>query len=238
MARPGTDGGVSLTPTPLPGSAIPEAFLLWLGRSTGLSYPASRYDELWRGLAGVAHELGLADAQAAMGWLMTRPYTHAHAELLASHLSVGETWFLRETPTLDLLEQQLLPELIERRRGLDRSIRIWSAGCCSGEEAWTLAILLSRLLPDLSDWRISVVGSDIVPRFLERGRTGYIANGRFAAPPPGCANAGSRPPPAGSSRWRLHCGRWCSLSRSICSTTHFRRWRISPPLTSSCAAMC
>ncbi|GAB7126782.1 protein-glutamate O-methyltransferase CheR [Silvimonas sp. JCM 19000] len=172
-----------MTPTPLPGSAIPEAFLLWLGRSTGLSYPASRYDELWRGLAGVAHELGLADAQAAMGWLMTRPYTHAHAELLASHLSVGETWFLRETPTLDLLEQQLLPELIERRRGLDRSIRIWSAGCCSGEEAWTLAILLSRLLPDLSDWRISVVGSDIVPRFLERGRTGVYREWSFRGTP-------------------------------------------------------
>ncbi|KPC55188.1 CheR family methyltransferase [Amantichitinum ursilacus] len=178
-------------------AAIPEAFLQWLGRSTGLSYPTSRYDELWRGLAGVAHELGLADAQAAMGWLMTRPYTHAHAELLASHLSVGETWFLRETPTLDLLEQRLLPELIERRRNLDRTLRIWSAGCCSGEEAWTLAILISRLLPDAPSWRISVVGSDIVPRFLERARNGVYREWSFRGTPPWLRQRWFQTTPAG-----------------------------------------
>ena len=175
----------ALTPvTSASANAVLQNFIDWLCRVAGLSYPPSRHDELWRGLAGVAHELSLPDAASAMAWFMARPYTHSGAELLASHLSVGETWFLRETPTLDLLEQRLLPDLIERRRNLDRTLRIWSAGCCSGEEAWTLAILVSRLLPDAETWRVSVVGSDIVPRFLERARSGIYREWSFRGTPP------------------------------------------------------
>jgi chemotaxis protein methyltransferase CheR len=60
---------------------------------------------------------------------------------LVEHLTVGETYFLRDPAQIAALRRVILPEIIERRRP-ERRLRVWSAGCSTGEEPYTLAILL------------------------------------------------------------------------------------------------
>jgi chemotaxis protein methyltransferase CheR len=78
----------------------------------GLHFPRERWDDLQRGLAGAAQEFGFADAGACVSWLMSAPRTQAQIEVLASHLTVGETYFYRDTKTLEALAQNILPDLI------------------------------------------------------------------------------------------------------------------------------
>ena len=148
----------------------------------GLYFPQPAWRDLQRAAASAASELGLPDAEASIRWLLTPPVTPRHIQVLARHLTIGETYFFREKPALQVLEARILPELIQARRGTTRQIRIWSAACCTGEEPYTLAIILSRLLPDWREWDITILGTDINSRFLSSQPGECIATGRSALP--------------------------------------------------------
>jgi chemotaxis protein methyltransferase CheR len=92
-------------------------------------------------------------------------------EELALLLTIGETYFFRDSGQFSLLRQQILPELIERNKGI-RSLRIWSAGCSTGEEPYSLAILVRELLPTCSDWNILIVGTDVNKHAITAARRG------------------------------------------------------------------
>ncbi len=96
-----------------------------------------------------------------------------------------------------LLEQRLLPELIERRDGAGRRLRLWSAACDGGGEPYSLALLLRALLPDPADWQITVLGSDSDPGWFPQPRQPLFDDAALAAAPPavrqsGLCRAGSR----------------------------------------------
>src|SRR5512139_3873657 len=76
---------------------------------------------------------------------------------LAARLTVGETYFFRNHGQFDLLRERILPEIIRARRGGRRRLRLWSAGCSSGEEPYSLAILLHEALPDIAAWDIHLL---------------------------------------------------------------------------------
>jgi chemotaxis protein methyltransferase CheR len=92
-------------------------------------------------------------------------------EELALLLTIGETYFFRDSGQFSLLRQQILPELIERNKGI-RSLRIWSAGCSTGEEPYSLAILVHELLPAGSDWNILIIGTDVNKHAITAARRG------------------------------------------------------------------
>ena len=118
----------------------------------GLHFPRERWGDLQRGLAGAAQELGFEDAAACVTCLLSAPPTKAQLQVLASHLTIGESYFFRDRQTLEAFADNILPELIRARRGRDQRLRIWSAACCTGEEPYSLAILLHQRLPDLREW--------------------------------------------------------------------------------------
>lgn len=134
----------------------------------GLDYPPDRYPDLQRCFVGALAEFGCADAAAGIDWLLGAGGNAERLQVLAAHLTIGETYFFRERATLDALTQTVLPALIAARRGRGQTLRVWSAACCSGEEAYTLAILLHRLLPDIADWRIEITGTDLNADFLKK----------------------------------------------------------------------
>lgn len=119
-------------------------------------------------MVAAARELGIPDVNACVGLLLARQLGREQEELLASHLTIGETYFFRDQKSFDALEQRVLPGLIAARRGRDQRLRIWSAGCSSGEEPYSLAILLSRLIPDHAEWQISILASDVNTRALAK----------------------------------------------------------------------
>lgn len=99
---------------------------------------------------------------------------HTMWQALLAELTVGETYFMRDSSQITLLKQHILPTLIKNRyQQHNLRLNLWSAGCASGEEAYSLAILLWQLLPEPHRWQIRIVGTDINADTLavaQRGR--------------------------------------------------------------------
>jgi chemotaxis protein methyltransferase CheR len=85
-------------------------------------------------------------------------------------ITIGETYFFRYADHFERLRQEILPELIARKRP-ERALRIWSIGCANGAEAYSVAIVLHEFLgAELTDWRIAIIGGDISERVLAAAR--------------------------------------------------------------------
>jgi chemotaxis protein methyltransferase CheR len=154
-----------------------------IAERTGLHFPRERRNDLRRSLAGAARELGIEDAAACIEWLLSGPPTKAQLQVLASHLTIGETYFFRDPQTMEAVAQHVLPELIRTRRGREQRLRIWSAACCTGEEPYSLAIVLHQLLPDLARWQVTITATDINARFLHKAAAGIYGEWSFRATP-------------------------------------------------------
>ena len=105
--------------------------------------------------------------------LSTSDFSHPTWQALIQQISVGETYFFRNEGHFNALTQHVFPSLIRERRRLgQRYLRVWVAGCATGEEAYSLAMLLHDLLPDLAEWSIFLLATDINLTFLEFARRG------------------------------------------------------------------
>lgn len=168
------------------GKKLPDELLAslndFISSLMGLYFTDSRMGDLERGIGLAAKDFGFEDEAAFVSWLRGTPLKKEHIERLASHLTVGETYFFRDSSSIDALEREILPELIESRRDSKR-IRLWSAGCSTGEEAYTLAILLGRLVPDIESWNISILATDINARALGKASEGVYTAWSFRETP-------------------------------------------------------
>jgi chemotaxis protein methyltransferase CheR len=149
----------------------------------GLHFPSARWRDLELRIGAAAREFGFHDAASCIQWLVSAPLTQNQLAMLASHLTVGETYFCREPKTFAMLEARILPALLHCRRGSDQRLRIWSAGCCTGEEPYSIAILLSQMIPDLPAWHLLILATDIHPRFLQKAAEGVYNAWSFRGTP-------------------------------------------------------
>lgn len=150
-----------------------------LSLQIGLFFPKERWSDLVRGLEAATSELGFEDTATCMQWLLTASLTRNQIETLAGHLTVGETYFFREEAVFNVLRTHILPKLIESRRFNGKHLRIWSAGCSTGEEAYSLAILVQQMIPDFQQWNISILGTDINPHALKKASAGIYSDWSF-----------------------------------------------------------
>jgi chemotaxis protein methyltransferase CheR len=147
---------------------------LLLTRS-GLYFPDHRQNDLHHCLISVLPATGCASLEAM--------YTAAVASERVLHtiiesVTVGETYFFRNASQFAALRDRIIPDLIARREAI-RSLRFWSAGCSTGEEPYSLAILLRDTLPDFDNWQITILATDINAGFLERARAGVYGAWSF-----------------------------------------------------------
>lgn len=149
----------------------------FIAERTGLHFPPERRADLHRGLQSAAHEMGLSEADFA-AWLLTAPLTRRQLHVIAGHLTIGETYFYREPRVFEALATQVIPELLERR-AQERSLRLWSAACCTGEEPYSLSMLLQQCIPGEAGWRATVLGTDINERFLQKAVAGVYGQWSF-----------------------------------------------------------
>jgi chemotaxis protein methyltransferase CheR len=168
--------------TTIPASLLAEASDI-ISRRIGLYFPEGRMNDLERGLRPALREFGFEDPLPGIRWLISSVPTESQIEVLARHLTVGETYFFRDRKCFDFLEERVLPELLAGRRSAGKYIRIWSAGCCTGEEPYSIAILLFRLMPSLKDFSISILGTDINPLFLRKASAGVYGDWSFRDTP-------------------------------------------------------
>ena len=124
----------------------------------------------------------LPDAGAAS---FSELYYRAKADLANSlrrkiidAITTNETSFFRDSAPFDLLRHKLIPELVDRRKkagGRIVPIRIWSAACSSGQEAYSTAIVLKEILGDLSAYDIRILGTDISDRAVAQASYGHFS---------------------------------------------------------------
>lgn len=164
-------------------NALLEQFANYLSRQMGWFYPKEKHLDLLKGVRSVTKEFGFEDPEECICWLMSKPLSQKQMETLACQFTVGETYFIREPKVFDALEKHVLLNLIRSRRQIDRRLRIWSAGSCTGEEAYSIAILLSRMIPDIKEWNITILATDINPQFLEKAQEGVYREWSFRGTP-------------------------------------------------------
>ncbi len=118
------------------------------------------------------------------------PAGQAEMQRLVNILTIGETHFFRNQPQFNALANDVLPALIKHKRaaanavgpGIQPQLRIWSSGCSTGEEPYSLAILLKELLPDIDNWQILILATDINQVSLERARQAAYSDWSFREP--------------------------------------------------------
>ena len=103
-------------------------------------------------------------------------------QLALDAVAVQETYFFREGRALRAFAEEMLPEIAERRGG-EQLLRVWSAGCSTGEEAYTLAVLVKES-GLFEGWRVELSASDLIRRVIEEARRGVYAEKSFRTTDP------------------------------------------------------
>ncbi|PDW04602.1 protein-glutamate O-methyltransferase [Candidatus Viridilinea mediisalina] len=163
----------------------------------GLHYPERRRSDLAHGLTQAANTCGLENLENLYRGMADGGTIW---DMAIIQLTIGETYFFRNGAQFAALRQQIIPDLMERR-GPVRSLRLWSAGCATGEEPYSLAMLLADLLPAQPEWQVSILATDINPHFLQRAREALYGNWSFRETPEALRARFFTPE---GTRWRLN----------------------------------
>lgn len=169
---------------------------------TGHHYYADKDDLLFDRLRKRFRANGLADAAAYGVLLDDRVAGGPEWAALEAEITIGETFFFRYAEQFTALRTTILPALIAARSA-ERGLRIWSAGCSTGAEPYSIAILIHELLgPALPDWRVSILGTDISQDALQTARAGVYGRWALRTLPPGerLRHFLPGPPAAGAGR--------------------------------------
>ncbi|MBY0307328.1 MAG: protein-glutamate O-methyltransferase CheR [Phycisphaerales bacterium] len=151
---------------------------------TGIHFPDARKGVLQSRLARRLTELGLESFHQYVTYLRIAPQRSSELEEMLARVAVTQTAFFRDPSQLSAIAGELLPTLIEARRR-ERSLRLWCAACATGEDAYTLAILVHRALGErLPDWRIQIVGTDMSAKALAAAEEARYADDALRAVEP------------------------------------------------------
>lgn len=157
---------------------IPENILQdisrWILSRTGLHYPPKK----WHALEKAAHTTAAAleiDVHAFLESLLSPCPEPRLLDALVTHLTVGETYFLRDKHIFQLLKDHIIHDLVARQLANNGKINILSAGCASGEEPYSIAILIDHAFPAIRKKDINIIGTDINPLFLEKAEKGIYS---------------------------------------------------------------
>ena len=133
---------------------------------SGIHFPDNKKYVLESRLGQRLVELEMDSYEQYVSFLVMGPYQMDEFQEMFNRITINETSFFRNEPQLEVFEKRVLPELLEARKNVKR-LRIWSAASSTGEEPYTLAILVHRTLGvRLADWRVEIFGSDISERVL------------------------------------------------------------------------
>ncbi|MEG6522997.1 CheR family methyltransferase [Desulfotomaculum sp. 1211_IL3151] len=147
---------------------------------TGLHFARNRLNQLERVLLTVYPEFGYSSAEDCIKDLIAHPIIKERMDILVQYLTIGETYFFRDKMLFQNLEQLILPKLI---RGRKQPLRIWSAGCSTGEEPYSIAILLDEMFGRPKEGFTSITATDINLASLKKAMTGVYTNWSFRDTP-------------------------------------------------------
>jgi chemotaxis protein methyltransferase CheR len=140
-------------------------------KRTGIRVGDNRRDVLTHALKECAESMECADLDQFFSYLQDARTDSEVWNDLIKKVTIGETYFFRDSDYMEALYRNILPDLIARHQ-TDHTLRLWSAGCATGEEPYSLAILLRQILPDVDQWKILILATDINRHALKQGAAG------------------------------------------------------------------
>jgi chemotaxis protein methyltransferase CheR len=123
-------------------------------------------------LMPIARKRGLKTLDEFLGSLRTAP--EALLREVTEAMTTNESFFFRDTKPFDQFRDLVLPHLLTSRAA-KRSFRIWSAACSSGQEAYSLCMILKEQAAKLAGWRVDIVATDISQEMLEKAKAGLYS---------------------------------------------------------------
>lgn len=145
--------------------------------NSGLRYDETSKYVIQRRLTPRVQELRLESFEKYYYYLMYHPNREQELETIFDLITINETYFFREDRQLRAFQDEILPEVQDFRKDM-KTIRIWSAGCSTGEEAYTIAMLCSQL-PELTGWDVDIFASDISQKVIQTARRGIYGESSF-----------------------------------------------------------
>lgn len=139
-----------------------------LQSAAGLVFDASRRDSLAYSLAERLRVTGLPDVATYLD--VVTPPGSVERQRLLDEVTIQETHFFRNPPQMRALRTHVLPELLRHADSRGRRLRVWSAGCSTGEEPYTVAMMLRELLPTTAGWDVQVIATDVSEQALDAAR--------------------------------------------------------------------
>lgn len=142
-------------------------------KRTGLKFENNKIYFLEKRLEKRVEELKMSSFNEYIRYLYFLDKDGKEFQRLIELLTINETYFFRDFPQLKTFAEHCLPDVAERKyREGDYTLSLWSAGCSSGEEPYTLAIILREMLEDVGKWRINIIATDIDNNALEKAKEG------------------------------------------------------------------
>lgn len=142
-------------------------------RRSGMALAASRPEVISHRLAPVMRTFGFKDTSTLLAALA---YPHEElASAVTEVMTVPDTCFFRDQDVFDVLETRLLPALIANRQEKKR-LRLWSAACATGQEAYSLAMILEELELAANGWAVELLATDLSGEALKRARNGFFTD--------------------------------------------------------------
>lgn len=153
-----------------------------ISRLLGLHFHEKQLESMGRSVMKAALELKRdPQPRSLQNWLQNSSLSGEEIDTLARYLSVGETYFFREKAGLELFTNKIIPGFTQKDPV--EEIRIWSAGCSSGEEPYTLAMLLREHMPDIGIRNIRILASDLNAEALKKAQKGVYSAWSFRETP-------------------------------------------------------
>jgi chemotaxis protein methyltransferase CheR len=124
-------------------------------------------------LLPVARQHGLASLNDLVATIRGKPFGPLHAQIVEA-MTTNETSFFRDIHPFEALKSNVLPPLIAQRSQA-RALTIWSAACSTGQEPYTIAMLLAEHFPQLAGWNVQIFASDLSQQVLDRAAAGEFS---------------------------------------------------------------
>lgn len=125
-------------------------------------------------LAPIGKQAGFATLDEFIARLRTNRNANLFHDQVVDALTTNETSFFRDFHPFETLRQHVIPELIQQRAGI-RKLTLWSAASSTGQEPYTLAMLIREHFPQLADWNVTILATDLSPTVLAQARLGVYS---------------------------------------------------------------
>lgn len=143
-----------------------------LRRRSGLLFGRPKPEFIKSRLAPVMRRFGFKDIGALVAEL--RHGRDALATAVTEAMTTNESSFFRDRPSFELFRERVLPELLARRAAT-RRLRVWSAACAAGQEAYSIAMVLDDHKLPAKGWTVDIVATDINSEMIARGEQGLYS---------------------------------------------------------------